>query len=520
MQEPFYLVKADEYKVQDGDSIKSLADQAGISWQELAKFNWGTDKPSEINKMLKRKVGCTKKTSDGINYVFSSKDDPGIIYIPKEYPATALPLNQLKKISVSRPKIFSSVYLQTTDFYGHKIGNVSLLLKSLDGWPDVNITTDAKGVGKKEKVLSGSYRVMVGGNKPGYFLFKTNELADNPKDIKLKYGKFIEAVLHTDYRNSSITRIVVLSGTEDQLFQRENVLQRVYPTQEITWEEKDENDQIRIEKVYATDNLALAAGWKKGVTDIDKLMGETLKSWLSDNYNEVISKGYFVYLILPDNSKILFYNSDGKVEGTFWFKSSLKINGGIGVYATFEVNKEFPFLDMASQSYSMSTDPAPKDREFKINELVVESQQAQFIDLINKHAGQTELAFYLGGNLGAVALLGGTGRLENYGNNNAVRQNVHKRNLAVLNTIKETYNYYVDEVYIPQVKEVKSEDELRALGPPKVYFQMPLPVGTNDDELIELFNAMKAEELEPWSAIADKLDEIFKRHSQGDFFYA
>jgi hypothetical protein len=80
------IVKARKHKVKDGESIKSLAKQAGITWQELAKFNWGTDVPERIEKYLREKVGCFKKTKDGCNYIFTSDDDPGIIYIPEPMP--------------------------------------------------------------------------------------------------------------------------------------------------------------------------------------------------------------------------------------------------------------------------------------------------------------------------------------------------------------------------------------------------------------------------------------------------
>ena len=86
MAEQKNIVNAKKYKVQDGDSLKSIADKAGISWQELAKFNWGTDDPDKINQFLRIKVGCLNKSKDGKNYVFSSKDDPGIVYLPEELP--------------------------------------------------------------------------------------------------------------------------------------------------------------------------------------------------------------------------------------------------------------------------------------------------------------------------------------------------------------------------------------------------------------------------------------------------
>lgn len=72
------------YKVKTGDSIAGLAQSIGITWQELARYNWGTDVPSRINIHLRDDVGCTKKTASGLNYVFTSDDSPGIVYLPKK----------------------------------------------------------------------------------------------------------------------------------------------------------------------------------------------------------------------------------------------------------------------------------------------------------------------------------------------------------------------------------------------------------------------------------------------------
>ena len=74
-----------KYKVKTGDSIKSIAESVGMTWQELARLNWGTDVPDEINWYLKNFFVCTKKTADGNNYMFTSHDEPGILVLPKPH---------------------------------------------------------------------------------------------------------------------------------------------------------------------------------------------------------------------------------------------------------------------------------------------------------------------------------------------------------------------------------------------------------------------------------------------------
>src|SRR4051812_12502344 len=72
-----------EYHVRSGDTLASIAKQNGLTWQDLTDYNFGTDTPSEVNAALEEYVGCTQRTPNGKNVVFTDNDDPGIIYIPK-----------------------------------------------------------------------------------------------------------------------------------------------------------------------------------------------------------------------------------------------------------------------------------------------------------------------------------------------------------------------------------------------------------------------------------------------------
>ena len=79
------ILVVEEHKVQTGESLKGIAEANGMTWQELAEFNWGTSVPDEINEHLRDDVGCTAKTADGFNYSFRSEDEPGIVYVPKPW---------------------------------------------------------------------------------------------------------------------------------------------------------------------------------------------------------------------------------------------------------------------------------------------------------------------------------------------------------------------------------------------------------------------------------------------------
>jgi hypothetical protein len=96
------IANIERHKVKKGESLDALAKKAGMTWKELAKFNWGTDVPDEINKHLKDDVGCTKKTKDGLNYVFDDSDKPGIVFIPTKWEESGLACGMRHTLRVRR----------------------------------------------------------------------------------------------------------------------------------------------------------------------------------------------------------------------------------------------------------------------------------------------------------------------------------------------------------------------------------------------------------------------------------
>lgn len=74
-----------QYKVRTGDSIKSIAEAIGMTWQQLALLNFGTEDPNEIHWYLKHFFVCTKKCGDGYNFMFTSQDEPGVLVLPKPH---------------------------------------------------------------------------------------------------------------------------------------------------------------------------------------------------------------------------------------------------------------------------------------------------------------------------------------------------------------------------------------------------------------------------------------------------
>jgi LysM repeat protein/bifunctional DNA-binding transcriptional regulator/antitoxin component of YhaV-PrlF toxin-antitoxin module len=100
---PKAIAAIEAHRVATGETIETIAAKAGVDAKQLAKFNWGTDAPEEVNERLYDEVGCTKKTADGRNYLLDDTDSPGIIYIPNEW-RQRFALKQTHYVRVRRPK--------------------------------------------------------------------------------------------------------------------------------------------------------------------------------------------------------------------------------------------------------------------------------------------------------------------------------------------------------------------------------------------------------------------------------
>jgi hypothetical protein len=124
------IAEITEHKVKKGESIASLAEQAGMKWQELAYFNWGTSVPDEINKNLHDKVGCSKKTRDGKNYMFDDTDKPGIMLIPKKWSKEGLATGQTHPFRV-KPIVYFPVILENE--WGVRIPEAAYEAELADG---------------------------------------------------------------------------------------------------------------------------------------------------------------------------------------------------------------------------------------------------------------------------------------------------------------------------------------------------------------------------------------------------
>ncbi|MCA9311267.1 MAG: hypothetical protein KDA21_08685 [Phycisphaerales bacterium] len=95
-----FVLRVEAVKPAATDSLKTLAARAGISWQELARFNFGTDDPAKINDALRDRVGCHAKV-DQQNYRFAG-DEKGVMYLPHLWEQEALGVNQVHSFKATR----------------------------------------------------------------------------------------------------------------------------------------------------------------------------------------------------------------------------------------------------------------------------------------------------------------------------------------------------------------------------------------------------------------------------------
>ena len=73
----------ERHRVRAGETLESVAAGAGLTWQKLAKFNFGTDDREKVRARLVRDVGCEKFDPKQKMYVFTDEDAPGLLMVPR-----------------------------------------------------------------------------------------------------------------------------------------------------------------------------------------------------------------------------------------------------------------------------------------------------------------------------------------------------------------------------------------------------------------------------------------------------
>lgn len=508
----------EEHQVKTGESLESIAEQYGLAWQDLTRFNFGTDEPNEVNHCLHAYIGCTQRTKDRKNYVFSDDDKPGIIYVPKAKLDLKVSSGKSYLVRLVSPVLYSRVEVQTVDDFGHRLGNVDLVLHSPKGLPDVKLHTGADGYATVDKVIVGKYQILKADGEPVFFADHGTS-ADAPAEDNDGAPKLVKAVLDTRLHSRAITRVICPGTATESELQERAVAKQIYTRTNDDAKLEGRGEETAAAPVssawYCADNLALAAGWTAAgdAVDLKGLVSKILRGYLRDYHSTAIARGYYVLLLEPQTRRLTVMSEKGSVEGTFSLAEGVELKGLLGAYGMFEDVAGEIFVDLATLSTTVGI-PSNPTGGVAIEELVTDPEG--LVALADKHPNQVQILYYTptAQQLVALALLGGTGRFEDYGHDEKLNDAIHQRNLAVCRTIQAAYDAYFTQ-YIDKVKQTEDEKALRKLGPPRSPFEMPIPAGSSTQRTIDLFSALKTKEFDAWASVAHQLDKFANRMSQG-----
>lgn len=114
------------YVPQEGDTLRRIAEReaaAGnpVTWQELARFNWGTDDEAEVNAFLRDELGARRRDADN-NFVLAADDEPrGQLLIPAPFSRVGLALEKVYTLRV-RKKAAPAQFLECCHVPGITFG--------------------------------------------------------------------------------------------------------------------------------------------------------------------------------------------------------------------------------------------------------------------------------------------------------------------------------------------------------------------------------------------------------------
>lgn len=106
------LVEVVEHRVVAGDTLDSIAQEHGVSVDDITQFNWDTTDPDEIQRQLGTEVGCSRRDPDTGEFAFGDDDEPGIVMVPLPFERTSKATDnrhilKVKRIETRAPWVFS-----------------------------------------------------------------------------------------------------------------------------------------------------------------------------------------------------------------------------------------------------------------------------------------------------------------------------------------------------------------------------------------------------------------------------
>ncbi len=181
--------KARRYKPQDGDTLEDIAarERAGgreLTLQQLARFNWGTDDPDQINELMRDELGCRKRDDAG-NFVIADDDRPrNPLLIPEPFARQGLPVDREHTLRVRRkacpPQFLECCSIPGITFEFDKsfirpsvVGALKELEEAVGRHPDARVMI----FGHTDKVGSDAYNKSLSERRAkSVFAFITNDV--------------------------------------------------------------------------------------------------------------------------------------------------------------------------------------------------------------------------------------------------------------------------------------------------------------------------------------------------------
>ncbi|TWT44672.1 hypothetical protein RAS1_10870 [Phycisphaerae bacterium RAS1] len=532
-----FIANIEAYKVQTGDTLKSLAEGVGLTWQQLAIFNWGTAVPDEINLRLCDEVGCTHKR-DGVNYSFDASDDPGIVYLPTQTWASGSAIEtdteHVVRVSLHRPLAWFDI--ETVDEFGVAVPGTSLVLKRRGGG-EVRLTTNETGYFRQIDIPAGTYDVFLEDGSRAKYSRKTADELRKERSGQPE-GELVDAVLDTRFARHSITSVVVRMGSATarearrqihQLYVRDAI--RLDVAADAPPPPMEDKKPVRIVPTYfAIDNLALAAtDWDDGGFSVQRLL-KHLNDWLALHHPTTRSENRGFYLTLIDRGgagggrRLRIFSSAGQQK----FEAALNTDfaSPIGAYTTLQTQFGVVYADALRRAGFLERDKAVQADEVARMADMMDADAGAEYRRVKASLGRKANILYLTTSpeqLRFVARKGGSGLLEHYTGNAADDALIHARNMSVCEAAGGAWRAYIKH-YIERVEATETEKELWKLGPPEKLYDFPTPANATqaqrDDYTDWRIRTKRWYNLEPWERISEKRAEFAGREPAGAKFSA
>ncbi len=214
--------EAVEVKPADNDTLATIVAREphaaeGITWQEVALFNWGTDAPAEVNEALRQTIGCESPNSeDPAQSKLTPSKGPasaGSIKVPKLLQQKDLKDKASVELKLSGPpKLEPQVRVElvrgAAPDKGKVIGGVKVKLTGPT--PGEKPTVPETGLAIFDPVKPGSYTVSFTAETPekdGLFKFP-----EEPMTVEVK-GRW-DPPVHLDAAPGSILKLKIKGGPD------------------------------------------------------------------------------------------------------------------------------------------------------------------------------------------------------------------------------------------------------------------------------------------------------------------